>query len=90
MEYDPSNTTDPYWKNPLIPAVFTNFTSWKNSRNGFIATEVGAVQIKDFKVADNVLAGLEFEKTHFTADGTTFIDGALVIGYTDNFEDFDA
>jgi hypothetical protein len=66
---DPNNTTDPYWKNPLITARFVNFTSWKNKRNGAIALDMGDVRFENFKVADNLIAGIEFELTKNVRDG---------------------
>ncbi len=84
---DPNNTTDPYWKNPLIPAVFTNFTSFKNRRNGAIALDIGAVRFENFKVSDNLLAGIEVELTKNVRDGLARIDGALIIGHSALAED---
>ncbi len=80
MIYDPTNATDPYWKNPLIPALFINFTSWKNAMNGAMASFVGDVRLINFKVADNLLAGIEFEKANYVGDGHAQINGAVVIG----------
>jgi hypothetical protein len=62
LVYDPNNKTDPYWRNPLITARFQNFTSFKNKRNGAILLDVADVRLENFKVADNILAGIEFEK----------------------------
>jgi hypothetical protein len=45
----------------VIPAVFQNFTSYKNRRNGAIALDIGAVRFENFKVSDNLLAGIEVE-----------------------------
>jgi hypothetical protein len=84
---DPANTTDRYWRNPLIPAVFTNFTSYKNRRNGAIALDIGAVRFENFKVSDNLLAGIEVELTRNVADGLARIDGALIIGHSELAED---
>ena len=53
----------------MITAVFENFTSFKNQRNGAIALDMGAVVMKNFKVADNILAGIEFELTDTLIDG---------------------
>ena len=39
--------------NPAITANFTDFTGWKNGRNGAIAGTVGAVVFDNFKVIDN-------------------------------------
>lgn len=82
--YDPKNKTDPYWQNPSITANFVNFTGWKNHRNGAILNEVGDVSLQNYKVADNFLAGIEFELTDVMADGYARIDSALIIGRTEN------
>jgi hypothetical protein len=67
--------------------VFENFRSWKNKRNGAIALDIGAVRFENFKVADNILAGMEVELTDNVRDGEARIDGALVIGHTDNADE---
>lgn len=82
--YDPTNTTDPYWQNPLITATFINFLSYKNKENGAIAERVGDVRFVNFKIADNMLAGIEFSITRDTMDGTAQINGALIVGHTIN------
>jgi hypothetical protein len=81
---DPTNKADPYWQNPLIPAVFTNFTSFKNRRNGAIALDIGEVKFENFKVADNILAGIEVELSDNVGDGYAMVNGAVVIGRSDN------
>jgi hypothetical protein len=68
----------------MITAVFENFTSFKNQRNGAIALDMGAVTLKNFKVADNILAGIEFELTNTLRDGYCQINGALIIGRSGN------
>lgn len=87
LVYDPANTTDPYWRNPLITANFYNLTSWKNNRNGAIAEQVGDVRFINFKVADNLLAGIEFSLTKDVVDGYAQIIDALVIGHSANAEE---
>jgi hypothetical protein len=45
------------------------------------------VRINDFKLADNILAGIEVSLSNVGVNGTlgsTIIDGALIIGYTSN------
>lgn len=84
VSYDPNNSTDPFWKNPAITAHFWNLTSWKNGRNGAIAERVGDVRFHNFKVADHLLAGIEFSLTDDYGDNTTMIDNALIIGKTNN------
>lgn len=85
--FDAKNTTDPYWKNPLITARFQNFTSFKNHRNGAILLDVADVRLENFKVADNFLAGIEFELTNNVGDGYAQVNGALVIGQSDNADE---
>lgn len=58
---DWNNDTDPYHANRPVFANFNGFTGWKNNRNGAIAEKAGAVQFRNFKTADNLLAGIEFE-----------------------------
>lgn len=62
-------------------------TSWKNGRNGAIAERVGDVRFHGFKVADNILAGIEFSLTNDYGDNTTMIDDALIIGRTENTDE---
>lgn len=62
-------------------------TSWKNGRNGAIAERVGDVRFHKFKVADNLLAGIEFSLTNEYGDNTTRVDNALVVGRTKNTEE---
>jgi hypothetical protein len=85
--FDSSNLADPYWKNPLITAHFVNFTSFKNHRNGAIAERVGDVRFENFKVADNLIAGIEFSLTDQTMDGTAMINGAIVVGSSVNADE---
>jgi hypothetical protein len=60
--FDPEgNATHPYHDNMELVAEFKNFTSYKNSRNGAIAGNVGDVRFVDFITADNKEAGIEFE-----------------------------
>ena len=80
FESDPNNITDPYWKNPPVVSVFRNYTGYKNLRNGAIGFLVGWVRFENFKVADNILAGIEVERSDAIIDGYAVIDGAIVIG----------
>jgi len=83
---DETNTADPYWQNPLITANFNRLTSWKNKRNGAIAESVADVRFNDFKVADNILAGIEFSITGFVGDNLPSINNPLVVGKSANTE----
>jgi len=83
-EKDKTKHKDPYKNNPAITAEFRDVTSWKNGRNGAIAERVGDVRFKNFKVADNILAGIEFSLTGEYGDDMAQIDGALIIGKSTN------
>ena len=86
---DYSNETDPYHANRPITANFNNFTSFKCGRNGAIAEKVGVVKFNNFKTADHLLAGIEFEIAHEFYLGdveTAGIYDALVIGRSNNTE----
>jgi len=85
--YDPSKPDDPYWKNPLITNNFLDVTSWKNKRNGAICGGVADTRLINFKVADNILAGIEFE-TVVAGDNMARVENALIIGKTENTEDW--
>lgn len=62
ITYDYENPDDPYHENPLVTANYVDFTGWKCNRNGAITGKVGDVRLINFKVADNLLAGIEFEQ----------------------------
>jgi len=85
-KYPCRDATGPTGSNPLITTVFNGLVGYKCNRNGAIAEKVGNVQFENFKVADNLLAGIEFS---VTADADPFmakINKALIIGKTDNTE----
>ena len=48
--------------------------------NGAIFDRIGDVRIINFKVADNLIAGIEVSQTRDTPDGTAQIKNALLIG----------
>ena len=78
--------------NPLITANFENLTSWKNGRNGAIAERVGDVRFNNFKVADNILAGIEFSLTNErnVGDEKPGIYNAVIVGRSENFDEVQA
>jgi len=55
-------------RNPSVTANFNGMTSWKNGRNGAIGGGLGDVRFNDFKVADNLLAGVEVETVNIGDD----------------------
>jgi len=84
--YDPLTPEDPFWQNPLITANFYNLTSWKNKRNGAIVGTASDLRFNNFKTADNLLAGIEFELTDVSADGLCQVNDSLIIGKSANSE----
>jgi hypothetical protein len=54
----------------LVTANFINYTGWKNLHNGAIFEQIGDVRFINFKVSDNLLAGIEVSMSKDTADGT--------------------
>lgn len=70
-----------------VTANFERFTAWKCLRNGAIGEDIGDLRFIDFKVADNVLGGIEMTYTFWTQwYSTTRVQNALVIGDSGNTE----
>ena len=67
---------------PSNLANYCNFTSWKNSISGVLAGNLGSVNLKGFKVADNKHAGIEVS----SSSENTKITKGLFVGYTPNSE----
>jgi len=84
ISYDENEPDDPWHSNRPITANFYGFTGWANNRNGAIANKVGDVRFINFKVADNLLAGIEFEITDSYGKFMAGVDNALVVGHTNN------
>lgn len=55
-------------------------------RNGAIVKTVGDVRFNDFKTADNLLSGIEFSITEDSGKDMAQVNGALLIGKTNNTE----
>lgn len=71
--------------NPSVEAVFENFVSYKNKRNGMISERLGAVVFKNFTTADNGKAGMEVSLVDEEVGwGECRIKDGLVIGRTDS------
>ena len=90
--YDNTDMTKPgapYASNPSIPAKFYNLVSWKNGRNGAIGEELGAVEFHGFKVADNLLAGIEMSLAdpQVKDKDIMLVQDSLIVGTTPNSED---
>lgn len=80
--YLAAGKTDPYWRNPKVPAIFENFIAWKCGHNGAITERTGHVVFNNFKVADAGIAGIEFSVIEDIADGYAKVTGGMVIGNT--------
>lgn len=65
--------------NPSIPSVFHNSTIYKNKGEGVWAEEVGQLIINNFTVADNEVAGMEFQTANFTREMVS-VNNSIVIG----------
>ena len=85
--YDPKNATDPYWTNPPVTANFYNLTSWKNGRNGAIGELMGDVRFHQFKVSDNLLAGIEYSIADVYGDNMAQINDCLINGRSNNSDE---
>lgn len=83
---DVTQHKDPYWKNPAIPAEFHDWVGWKCGRNAAIAERIGDVKFFNFKAADNARVNLEMSMTDYYGEGAAVIDGALVIGKSNNID----
>ena len=84
---DFTNETHPYEANKPIVGLFNGFTGWKNNRNGAICERAGVIKFQDFKVADNLLAGIEFEFAHeFYGAEYAGVYNSTIIGKTLNTE----
>ena len=70
--------------NEPVQALYTEFTGWKNGRNGIMAGKMGAAVFYDLILADNELAGFEVELDDNAVDNIGYLDTALIIGKTDN------
>ena len=56
--------------------------AWKCGRNGAITERTGAVTFKNFKIADNAIAGIEFSMIESVADGDASVIGGIIVGNT--------
>ena len=85
-----SDHNKPDWWNVANTPVTANlerFTAWKCMFNGAIGEDLGDIRFIDFKLADNILAGIELTYTHWTQwFQTTRVQNALIIGNSGNSE----
>lgn len=83
ISYDPENLSDPYASNPLVQAVYQDFTAYKCGRNGVIGGELGAVTFKNIAAIDNGIAGLEIEKVVDVFDNIGKVEDSFIVGRSD-------
>lgn len=87
ISWDRNNIGDPFSSNHPITADFYDLTSWKNNRNGAIVGTVGDIRFHNFKTADNILAGIEFERIDASIrDNLARVQDTLIIGKSANTE----
>ena len=82
-------TDDFYSPNPPIPAVFENFTAWKNFENGVMAEHLGSVELRNFLIAESRLSGIQISQANFTREDETRINGAVIVGISTGNKDDD-
>jgi len=80
ISFDWNNLADPFHKNPIQTMIFEDYTGYRNKRNGAIALNVGDVRFNNFKTADNILAGVEFEQTNNVYDGRPGVYNSVLVG----------
>lgn len=71
---------DPYHENPKIPAIFEDYTGWKCGFNAAITERTGNVIFRNFKIADNQIAGIEYAEIEDVEYGYAYIEGATIVG----------
>ena len=75
---DDRNHTDPWAHNPSIPAVYSNFTVYKNLEDGVLAEDLGHVVFDRFVVAENYHGGIEMYLANFTREAPTIVNSAII------------
>ena len=69
--------------NSVAPAIFDNFLSWRNNR-GIEFSEVGAVQIKNSVMLDNIVAGVEYTNVRSAwGKNGSLVENVLIVGRSD-------
>lgn len=76
---DNSNATDPWYSNPSSPAVYHNFTIYKNLEAGVLSEQTGHVMFNNFTIAENYRAGVEFYEANFTREMVS-VNNCAIIG----------
>ena len=90
-EDDPSNfqTDNWYQNNPSIHVVLTGFIAYKNFEYGVFAEMIGSVEFNNFIICESRLSGMEISQTNFTTEDQAMVNGALIVGLSQNNTDND-
>ena len=67
-----------------VPAVYEDFTGYMNNRSGVMGLRLGAVVLKDIKVADNKNSGIQFDHVVTSDPEANYLENALVVGSSNN------
>lgn len=73
--------------NPTLQAVYEDFVSYKNGRNGVISEKTGNVVFRNIKTADNILAGMEVSVVTNTDNNTCKFENFMVVGFSQGNSD---
>ena len=85
---DPTNFQTDIWyqNNEPIPAVFSNFIAFKNFEYGLLVQMIGAVEFRNFKIAESRLCGVKIGQTNLTREDMANLNGILIVGLSKNPE----
>ena len=73
--------------NPSVPALYQNFTGFKNKRAGIIGETLGELTFTNLKFADNLQSGIELTIGGAHAMQKLVISNVLAVGLTENAAD---
>ena len=75
---DDTNGTDPWYSNPSITSLFTNFILYKNLQDGLLAEQTGDIIFQNFSIGENYHSGVEFYLSNFTMQPPTVTNSFIV------------
>ena len=73
--------------NPSVPAVYQNFTGWKNKRAAVMGEVLGEVTFSNIKTADNLQSGVELSVGGAHGIMKLKVENVLLVGMTENAAD---
>jgi len=88
---DPDSFTTDVWyqNNEPIHVVFRDFIAYKNFEHGLLAEKLGSVEFKNFVIAESRISGIQISQTNFSREDEARVNGAIIIGLTQNNTDKD-